>query len=175
MYASARSLALALVAVAVAPSAAQVRPTVTAPAKGALVLAGGGSMGVDVFRRFLALAGGFNAPIVVIPTGLGAPRYTQGEVDVVWFRQAGATHVTLLDTLNPTIADSDRFVAALTTASGVWFGGGRQWILANVYLHTKTAEAIRAVLDRGGVVGGVSAGATFSGRTSFEATNTTTP
>lgn len=99
----------------------------------------------------------------MIPTALGAPHYTEGEVDLVWFRQAGATHVTLLDTLNPGIADSDRFVSALTTARGVWFGGGRQWILADVYLHTKAAEAIRAVLDRGGVVGGVSAGATFLG------------
>jgi hypothetical protein len=120
-------------------------------------------MGVDVFRRFVALAGGSNAPIVVIPTALGAAQYSSNEVDVVWLKLAGATHITLLHTFDPKIADSEHFVAPLMAAKGVWLGSGRQWILADAYLHTRTQHEIEAVLDRGGVVGGVSAGATFLG------------
>ena len=45
----------------------------------------------------------------------------------------------------------------------LWIDGGRQWRLVDSYLHTRTEAAIRAVLDRGGVVGGSSAGATILG------------
>jgi cyanophycinase len=41
----------------------------------------------------------------------------------------------------------------------VVFGGGRQFRLVDVYLHTETHGELQAVLDRGGVVGGNSAGA----------------
>lgn len=46
---------------------------------------------------------------------------------------------------------------------GVWFNGGRQWHLADSYLNTKTHEAFWDVLQRGGVIGGSSAGATIQG------------
>jgi cyanophycinase len=45
----------------------------------------------------------------------------------------------------------------------VFFFGGRQWRLVDAYGGTKTEAAIRAVLDRGGVIGGSSAGASIQG------------
>jgi cyanophycinase len=45
----------------------------------------------------------------------------------------------------------------------VWFSGGRQWRLADAYLNTKVHEELRALLSRGGVIGGSSAGATIQG------------
>ena len=45
----------------------------------------------------------------------------------------------------------------------MWFGGGRQWQLVEAYLHTKVHDEIEGVLDRGGVVGGSSAGTTILG------------
>jgi cyanophycinase len=47
----------------------------------------------------------------------------------------------------------------LAAASGVWIVGGSPSTLADTYWHTATERALRAVLDRGGVVGGSSAGA----------------
>ena len=39
------------------------------PTKGSLVIVGGGAQGiVTILRRFLALAGGLNAPIIIIST-----------------------------------------------------------------------------------------------------------
>ena len=45
----------------------------------------------------------------------------------------------------------------------VWFTGGRQWRLADSYLGTKVEEELWALLGRGGVIGGSSAGATIQG------------
>ena len=60
-------------------------------------------------------------------------------------------------------ADSDEFVAPLRAASGVWISGGRQWRLVDSYFNTRTLRELRALLDRGGVIGGTSAGATIQG------------
>ena len=45
----------------------------------------------------------------------------------------------------------------------MFFWEGRQWRLADSYLNTLTHREIQAVLDRGGVVGGSSAGASIQG------------
>jgi cyanophycinase len=45
----------------------------------------------------------------------------------------------------------------------VFFAGGRHWRLADSYLNTKTHAELRALLARGGVIGGTSAGATILG------------
>ena len=77
------------------------------------------------------------------------------------FKKAGATNVHLLHTRDTKVADSEEFVAVLRDARAVWFGGGRQWRLADAYLGTKTEAAFHDVLKRGGVIGGSSAGATI--------------
>jgi cyanophycinase len=54
-------------------------------------------------------------------------------------------------------------VTSLKEARGVWFSGGRQWRLADAYLDTKVHRELEALLERGGVIGGSSAGATIQG------------
>jgi cyanophycinase len=71
------------------------------------------------------------------------------------------THCTVLHTTNRAVANSRAFVAPLARATGVWLVGGRQWRLANAYNGTRTLRAIFAMLARGGVVGGGSAGASI--------------
>jgi len=51
------------------------------------------------------------------------------------------------------------FVKPLREASGVWIMGGRQWRLTNAYLNTLTHQEMKALLQRGGVIAGTSAGA----------------
>ena len=48
-------------------------------------------------------------------------------------------------------------------ATGVWFSGGRQWRLVDSYKGTKTEKMFWDVLNRDGVIGGSSAGATIQG------------
>jgi len=133
------------------------------PASGSLVIVGGGLGDEEIIERFLQLAGGPDAPIVVIPTAGSSERYDQYWPGLRQFREAGATQLTVLHTRDRDEANSDAFVAPLREARGVWFGGGRQWRLADSYLKTKVHEELRALLERGGVIGGTSAGATIQG------------
>jgi cyanophycinase len=124
------------------------------------VIVGGGTLGPEIVQRFLALAGGAESPIVVIPTATdGEPTGKEGE----FLTKAGAKHVVMLHTRDRKVADTKAFTAPLSTARGVWFSGGRQWRLADSYLHTRTEKELFGVLKRGGVIGGSSAGATILG------------
>jgi cyanophycinase len=154
------SLAPLAVLLLVLPAAASAQ---TGPAHGSLVIVGGNMHDQAIVERFLDLAGGTDAPVVVIPTASGEDRYDQYWSGLRPFKQAGATNLTVLHTTDRQVADSEAFVRPLTTARAVWFGGGRQWRLADAYLNTRTQREIEGVLARGGVVGGSSAGATIIG------------
>lgn len=133
------------------------------PERGALVIVGGNLHDPAIIGRFLELAGGPDAPIVMIPTASAGDHFDRSYPGLRKFRDAGATNMVLLHTRDRAVANSDSFVAPLRRARGVWFFGGRQWRLADAYLGTKTQDAIEGVLARGGVVGGSSAGATIQG------------
>lgn len=144
--------------------AAEVGAQEIGPKNGTLIIVGGGSMeDTGIVERFIALSGGPDAPIVFIPTAAGADSYDQFWAGARQFRDAGATNVTILHTNDRSEADTDAFVKPIVEARGVWFGGGRQWRLADSYLNTKVHEELWALLDRGGVIGGSSAGATIQG------------
>ncbi|HLB44913.1 MAG TPA: cyanophycinase [Candidatus Limnocylindrales bacterium] len=133
------------------------------PARGALVIVGGGMRDEAIVERFLELAGGRDAPIVVIPTAGGGDDYDQYWSGLRSFKEAGATKLTVVHTNDRQEADSEAFVRPIREARGVWCGGGRQWRLADSYLNTRTHRELEALLERGGVIGGSSAGATIQG------------
>ncbi len=152
-------LALCLLA-AVAPGATAQE---IGPAKGALVIVGGGRLDDAILERFFDLAGGRDAPVVVIPTAGGDGDYGTYWAGLSRFKALGATHLTVLHTTDRAVANADAFVQPIRDARGVWFAGGRQWRLADAYLHTKVQDELNALLGRGGVIGGTSAGATIQG------------
>jgi cyanophycinase len=136
------------------------RPDVTVgPARGALVLAGGGQLGAEILQRFMELAGGANARIVVIPGASDQDSFPTDWGGFEPLRSVGATNITVLHTRDRAEADSEEFVKPLLQATAVWIPGGRQWRLADAYLDTRTHRELLAVLERGGVIGGTSAGA----------------
>jgi cyanophycinase len=137
------------------------QPLVKGPERGALVIVGGGRVGTDILTRFFDLAGGRDVPLVVIPTANGADSYPDDWSGLRMFKEFGATNITVLHTTDRKVADSEAFVKPITTARAVWFPGGRQWRLADSYLHTRTQREVERVLERGGVVGGSSAGASI--------------
>lgn len=132
------------------------------PEKGSLVIVGGAMRDTVIVDRFIELAGGKDAPIVVVPTASGS-----GEMDTAritrFLTSRGATSVSLLHTYDSLEADTEEFAAPLRKASGLWFTGGRQWRIVDAYGGTVTEEEMRKVLDRGGAIGGSSAGATIQG------------
>ena len=140
------------------------------PEKGALVIDGGsgGEAGARIFQRFVELAGGEEAIIVVVPTALEDAAAQKVRAEAYRKRRMSPDAVlprklTVLHTVDPAKADTEDFVAPIREATGIWFGGGRQWRLVDAYGGTLAEREFRAVLERGGVIGGSSAGATIQG------------
>jgi len=166
-----RSLALivaAMLAVAV-PSAAQ-RKIPWWPTTGAVILEGGHIESPtfdEVAKRLIALAGGPNGLIVIIPTaneavaprlrGTGPP-FDPNELKKI-LESKGAKRVSVLHTRERQVANSEDFAKVLRTAGGVWIPGGGARILENTYRGTLVASELKALLARGGVIAGDSAGA----------------
>lgn len=137
-------------------------PTV-GPPNGSVVVVGGGAIGVDIYAKFIELAGGPDALIIDVPTSGGAATYTQDAPGARAFRAAGAKNVLVLHTTDRKLADTDSFVAPIKRAGGVWFDGGRHYRLVDSYGGTRSEKAFHDVLARGGVTGGSSAGASILG------------
>jgi cyanophycinase len=131
------------------------------PEKGTLVVVGGGSMGPELYKAFIDAAGGPDALILVVPNAGGADSVT-ANMGSLW-RNNGARNVKVLFTKDRKVADSDSFTAVIKKAGGVWFDGGRHFRLVQDYGGTKTEREFMAVLERGGVIGGSSAGASIQG------------
>ncbi len=151
-----------LAAVVLAPVLAA-RAQEIGPRRGTLVIVGGALEDSFILDRFLEIAGGPEAPLVIIPTAGEGDLYDDFYSGVADFRKAGFTNVTVRHTRDRNVANSDEFVAPIRRARAVWLAGGRQWRLADSYLDTRTELELRALLDRGGVIGGTSAGATIQG------------
>jgi cyanophycinase len=141
----------------------------TGPDKGWLIIHGGGTVSAEIQKRFVTLAGGRNANVVFIPTAsadeeIEKAGFFEGHGRGMLSRWGfNPDHVTMLHTRDKARANSDYFVQALRNASGVVIWGGRQWRLADAYLGTAVEQEIKALLARGGVVFGSSAGATIQG------------
>jgi cyanophycinase len=140
------------------------------PAKGTLVIVGGGSTeNTGIIEKFIQIAGGPDAKFVIVPTAGGNKTqdgqiraYKEEEVLASWKRR-GLKNVTMLHTHDPKVADTEEFVKHLREANAVWFNGGRQWNIVDSYAGTLTYKEFHKVLERGGVIGGSSAGATIQG------------
>ena len=134
-------------------------PTTPEVPKGALVIVGGGGMPADVTKKFIDLAGGPDARIVVLPTANPGASGDEGG----FFKKAGAKNVVSLPAVKREEVEDPNNLETLKKADAIWFGGGRQWHFVDAYEGTKAEELFHDVLRRGGVIGGSSAGATIQG------------
>lgn len=140
-----------------------------------VVLHGGGRITEDVFERFVQLAGGRHARIVFVPSaGYSVGDYDSREefLEEIHQRYSGWTYLAksgqiksfeFLYTDDPDDADDEDFVKPLERATAVWFSGGSQGKLNFRFVgdfpeRTRFQSALLGVLERGGVVGGTSAG-----------------
>lgn len=160
---------LALFIIPSSPVALQEAPEY-GPARGSLVIVGGGGMdGTGIMEKFIELAGGPEAKFIVVPTAGGnrgddgAIRQYEEEDRIASWLKRGLKNVKMLHTHDPKVADTPEFVKDLREASGVWFDGGRQWNIVDSYANTLAYKEFHKVLERGGVIGGSSAGATIQG------------
>ncbi len=128
---------------------------------GSLIIIGGGGMPEEIVERFISLAGGPQAKIIVLPTAY-PPEQTDTRLPR-FLQDAEISKVTVLPQRGPEQIASEEFRMALKEATGIWFGGGRQWNFLDAYEATEAPALFRDVLTRGGVIAGSSAGATIQG------------
>ncbi len=138
------------------------RPEVPFVEKGMLVIVGGGGSPDNLYTKFVEYAGGAGkANIVIFPTA--SEPIVKRESLAVLFKKAGAKKATLLYGKTQAEVESKEFLDTLKEATGLWFDGGRQWRFVDCYENTKALPLMFDVLNRGGVIGGTSAGATIQG------------
>ncbi len=128
--------------------------------EGALLIVGGGGAGPEIWKTFLELAGGPESTIVVVSSANEDP-VPRDPGEAVALRKFGAKTVKILHTRDRKEADTEAFTAVLKEAKGVWFSGGRHWRFVDSYEGTLSEKRFREVLERGGVIGGSSAGASI--------------
>ena len=121
------------------------------------LLAIGGAAGPALLRRFVALAGGSAARIVVIAAASTSPATGESEY-VTAFARAGAGRVQPLRLTSR--AEANEPSGLLRGATGVFFTGGDQRRITSLIGGTATDSLLQALVGSGAVVlGGTSAGA----------------
>jgi len=131
--------------------------------KGKLIIIGGGSIPDSLFSFFANYMGGKDQPIVYIPTATTDEEYIQKGEHLIKFSSRGFTNLSTIHTRNKKEADDPKNIALMRNAKGLYFGGGDQQLIADAYAGTKLYDEFIALLDRGGVIMGTSAGATIMG------------
>jgi cyanophycinase len=140
-------------------------PQVPLVEEGTLMIVGGGGLPDGLMETFIESAGGFeHSRLVYIPCSEDETVPENSGMIPTW-RKMGVQHVSLIHTKDRMTAHQDEeFLKPLREATGIWFGGGRQWNFSDSYYGTTAHRLMKDVLRRGGVVGGSSAGASIQAR-----------
>lgn len=142
-------------------------PKMVLEPRGSLVIVGGGGMPDSIRKKFVDLGGGAaRAKVVVIPTASEGAEGDAAALDEYLepWRKQGVASVTLVHTRSRDKANAPEFARPIDEATAVWFSGGDQSMITDAYLGTQAEQAFRRVLERGGVIGGTSAGAAIMSR-----------
>jgi cyanophycinase len=148
---------LIILASACATSAPPLDTAPNAAGGGHLVIVGGGPIPEVIDRRFLQLAGGNNARIVVLPMA-SESGLESGTARAAAFKKLGAANAVSMQ-LERKDVGADSVARILGQATGIWFPGGDQNRLTAAIIGTAVVDSIRSRYRHGAVVGGTSAGA----------------
>jgi len=135
----------------------------TFPHKGSLIIIGGGEIPDTIYNLFAKKVGGKDQSIIYIPTATKDESWIQAGEHLKKFISWGFTNLKTVHTRSKEKANEKEFPTLIDNAKGIFIGGGDQVNLSNVYGGTATLQAMRRLLDRGGVIMGTSAGATIMG------------
>lgn len=139
---------------------------------GIQILTSGGSISDELF---VTLINDPDAKVVFIPTAASSLR---SQNKVIWnpdkeenknefheemLRRFKLKQITMLHTRDRKTADSDDFIKPIREAKAVWISGGNPGRFTSVYAGTKVEKELKALLKRGGIIAGESAGAIVQG------------
>ncbi len=132
--------------------------------KGYLLLEGGAEFGGKMSEpdlRAIALAGGFDAPICIIPTAAAADNNHKraGNNGVRWFQSLGAKNVFTVDVTDSKSANDTSLAASIRTSRLIYLLGGFPRYLGETLANSACWQAAMDAYAEGAVIAGSSAGA----------------
>jgi cyanophycinase len=115
----------------------------------------------DADLRAIELAGGFDAPIRIIPTAAAPDNNHQraGNNGIRWFQSLGAKDVLSVSLLSRIRADDKNIARSLREAKLIYLLGGFTHYLAQTLKGSLAWEAVLEAFQEGAVIAGSSAGA----------------
>jgi cyanophycinase len=128
---------------------------------GYLLLEGGSEFGGrmrDPDLKAIELAGGFDAPIRIIPTA-AAPDHNAGNNGIRWFQSLGAKDVSSLPLIDKVSANDESIEASLREAKLIYMLGGFTGYLGETLKGSAAWKAVLEAYGKGAVLAGSSAGA----------------
>ena len=111
-----------------------------------------------ILNRFVALAGGEDAVVVVISTA-SSLGHEAGERYRQIFSELGVKTIRPLHAMTRAQANDETFARVVRDATGIYLTGGNQLRLSSTIGGTRLAEAVLERFQNGAVVAGTSAGA----------------
>lgn len=132
---------------------------------GTLMVCGGGALPEEVYDEFVRLAGGSKSKLVLIPSAHSYENLAALNYRFNGWLQYPTESFHFLDAATREEAEADEFAKPLEDATGVWMSGGAQGRLADLYKGTRVEYYLQKLLERGGVIGGTSAGAAIMSQT----------
>src|SRR5574341_366438 len=131
---------------------------------GYLLLEGGAEFGGrmrDPDLRAIELAGGFEAPIRIIPTAAAPDHNHQraGNNGIRWFQSLGAKDVTSIPVIDKASANDEKLAQTLREAKLIYMLGGFTHYLGQMLKDSPVWQAAIEAFQQGAVIGGSSAGA----------------
>jgi cyanophycinase len=112
-------------------------------------------------RKALALAGGQNAKVVIIPTAAAPDSNSQraGNTASKWFRTLGARNISVLPIIDKESANDPELSAELDRANLIYILGGFPGYLGHTLKETRCLDALWRAYEKGAILAGSSAGA----------------
>ena len=130
---------------------------------GTLLLCGGGAIPTTVLQRFYEAGKGDSGTLVVIPTASEQSDRSDFARFVDYWAEFHWNKLEILHVGNREASFKDELpLRQLEQASAVWIAGGDQSRLAERYAGTPIELGLKALIRRGGIVGGTSAGAAIA-------------
>jgi cyanophycinase len=112
-------------------------------------------------KKALALAGGKNARVVIIPTAAAADNNSKraGHTASKWFRTLGARHISALPIIDKNSANDPELSTELDHANLIYILGGFPGYLDHTLKESRCLNALWVAYEKGAVIAGSSAGA----------------
>ena len=128
-----------------------------------VLLEGGAEFGGQMAEpdlRAIELAGGFDAPIAILPTAAAPDNNHEraGRNGQRWFRSLGASHIDLIPVTDKASADNPELASRIRAAKLIYLLGGFPRYLGETLAKSQVWQAALEAYQEGAVIAGSSAG-----------------